>query len=169
MADFIFRISPNVVLGSYVVTRVPQYVKEYGSRFMVVMDPVLKDVGLADKILQPLNERNVDYFVFDELNDGANSKQIQQALDLARQGYVQGIIAVGGTKALNIASAVAALFNETFGIYDCLDGTVPTKEALPLICVPTTIRIPFLFNPVIPLIDARCNQIKLMNLSLNYL
>ena len=52
MADFIFRISPNVVLGSYVVTRVPQYVKEYGSRFMVVMDPVLKDVGLADKILQ---------------------------------------------------------------------------------------------------------------------
>ena len=66
MADFIFRISPNVVLGSYVVTRVPQYVKEYGSRFMVVMDPVLKDVGLADKILQPLNERNVDYFIFDE-------------------------------------------------------------------------------------------------------
>ena len=65
MADFIFRISPNVVLGSYVVTRVPQYVKEYGSRFMVVMDPVLKDVGLADKILQPLNERNVDYFIFD--------------------------------------------------------------------------------------------------------
>ena len=162
MADFIFRLSPNVVLGSYVVTRVPQYVKEYGSRFMVVMDPVLKDVGLADKILQPLNERNVDYFIFDELNDGANSKQIQQALELAKQGYVQGIIAVGGTKALNIASAVAALFNESFGIYDCLDGTVPTKEALPLICVPTTIRIPFLFNPVIPLIDARCNQIKLM-------
>ena len=142
--------------------KVDEYVKEYGSRFMVVMDPVLKDVGLADKILQPLNERNVDYFIFDELNDGANSKQIQQALELAKQGYVQGIIAVGGTKALNIASAVAALFNETFGIYDCLDGTVPTKEALPLICVPTTIRIPFLFNPVIPLIDARCNQIKLM-------
>lgn len=162
MADFIFRISPNVVLGSYVVSRVPQYVKEYGSRFMVIIDPVLKEVGIAEKILQPLNERNIDYFIFDEIRDGASTKEIQQALDLARQSYVHGIIAAGGTKVLNVASAIAALYNESFGIYDCLDGTVPIKNSLPLICIPTTIRIPFLFNPSVPLIDARNNQIKLM-------
>lgn len=162
MADFIFRISPNVVLGSYVVSRVPQYVKEYGSRFMVIIDPVLKEVGIAEKILQPLNERNIDYFIFDEIHDGASTKEIQQALDLARQSYVHGIIAAGGTKVLNVASAIAALYNESFGIYDCLDGTVPIRNSLPLICIPTTIRIPFLFNPSVPLIDARNNQIKLM-------
>lgn len=41
MSDFIFRISPNVVLGSYTLSRLGQQVKEWGTRFMLIIDPVL--------------------------------------------------------------------------------------------------------------------------------
>ena len=162
MADFIYKISPNIVLGPYTASRIPQYAKEWGSRFMVVMDPILKEVNLADKILQPLKERQLDYFVFDDLHDGANTEEVTQALTLARQGYVRGIIAVGGARALHAGAAVAALFHEEQAVYAYVEGAAPASSPLPLICIPTTIRAPYVFTGSLPLIDSRSRLLKLL-------
>lgn len=162
MADFIFRISPNIVLGSYTASRLGQYAREWGSRYMIVMDPILKEVNLAEKILQPLTERKVEYFVFDGVSEGADTKTIERALTLAREGHIHGIIAAGGSKALNVGSAVASLYNEIHDLYDFVDGAVPTTAALPLICVPTTIREPFIYTQSTPVIDSRSRQVKLL-------
>ena len=124
MSDLIFRISQNIVLGSYTISRLPQNVKVWGSRFMIVMDPVLKEVGLQDKVLQPLLERKIEYFIYENITDGANTKEIEQALMLAQQGRVHGIIAAGGSKALHLGAAVAALYNENHSVYDYMDGAV---------------------------------------------
>ncbi len=167
MSDFIFRIVPNIVLGSYTVSRLAQYARGFGSRFMVVMDPILKEAGVQDKILQPLTERKVEYFLYDELNDGANTKDAERALALAREGHIHGVIAAGGGKAMNTATAVAALYNENHSIYDYADGAVPTTAALPLVCIPTTIRVPFAFTPAVPLIDSRSQQIRLLKIQGN--
>ena len=162
MTDLIFKISPNILLGPYTVSRIAQQVKDFGSRFMVVMDPLLKEVNLAENILQPLAERKIEYFVFDELNDGANAETINQILTLARQSHIHGIIAIGGTKALHSGAFAAALFNEKSSIYDCIDGTAAINTPLPLICVPTTIRAPYAFMSSLPVIDSRNRQIKLV-------
>jgi alcohol dehydrogenase class IV len=162
MADFIFRISPNIVLGSYTVSHLGQYAREWGSKYMVVMDPILKEVNISDKILQSLTDRKVNYFIYDELNDGANTKTIGQALVLAREGHIHGIVAAGGAKALHVGQVVASLYNENHDLYDYVDGAIPTTGALPFICVPTTIREPFVYTPMTPVIDSRSRQIKLV-------
>lgn len=158
MADFIFKISPNIVLGSYTITRIGQYALEYGSKFMVVIDPMLKEVGIADKILQPLDEHKVDYFLFDQILNGATTQSIDQALNLARDAHIHGIIAVGGAKTINIAKAVCSLFYELHDLYSFVDGASPEASPLPLICIPTTIRDPFIFSPFTPIIDSRSNR-----------
>ncbi len=66
MSDFIFRISPNIMMGPYTVSRLGQQVQEWGTRFMVIMDPILNEVKLADKISQSLQDRKIDYFLFSE-------------------------------------------------------------------------------------------------------
>ena len=162
MTDLIFKISPNILLGPYTVSRIAQQVKDFGSRFMVVMDPLLKEVNLAENILQPLAERKIEYFVFDELNDGTNAETINQILTLARQSHIHGIIAIGGTKVLHSGAFAAALFNEKSSIYDCIDGAAAINAPLPLICVPTTIRAPYAFMSSLPVIDSRNRQIKLV-------
>jgi alcohol dehydrogenase class IV len=162
MADFIFRISPNIVLGSYTVSRLGQYAREWGSRYMVLMDPILKEVNLADKVLQPLIDRKVNFFVFNEFGEGSDTKTIDRALTLAREGHIHGIIAAGGAKALNTGCVVASLYNENHDLYDFVDGAVPTTAAVPLICVPTTIREPFIYTSSTPVIDSRSHQIKLL-------
>jgi len=101
-------------------------------------------------------------FCFSEFNEGADTKTIERALTLAREGHVHGIIAAGGSKALHTACAVAALYNENHDLYDFVDGAVPTTGAVPLICVPTTLREPFIYTSGTPVIDSRCRQVKML-------
>lgn len=160
MADLIFKISPNIVLGSYTLTRLGQYVRNYGSKFMVILDPILKDFNLAEKITQPLTERKIDFFVYDNFNDGATTKDIEKAIILAQQSHIHGIIAAGGEKAINAGCAIASLINEKRSIYDFIDGSVPTETSIPLVCLPSTCRAPYAFTNSIPLIDSRSRQVK---------
>lgn len=162
MADFNFKISPNITLGSYAVNRLGQFVREWGSRYMVIIDPMLQDAGLDEKIKQSLDDRKVDYFVFDEIPSAADSSVVQSALELARNAHVHGIIAAGGMKALSIGRAVAALYNEVHDLYEYVDGATPLSAPLPLICIPGNLRDGFLFSDVTPLIDGRNRKLKLM-------
>lgn len=162
MADFVFRINPNIIMGSYTVSRLGQQVREWGTRFMVIIDPFLNEEKVAEKIIQALNDRKVESFVFSELTDGTSTKTISRALSLAREGHVHGIITIGGSKAMHIGKAVAALYNEIHDLYTFVDGAVPSTNPLPLICIPTTYRAPLTFRPEIPITDARCNQLKFM-------
>jgi len=162
MPDLVFRISPNIILGSYTTARLGQFARDWGTKFMVIMDPILKEVGLADKILQSLTDRKINYFVFNEMPDGASSKTIQQALALAKDAHIHGIIAAGGSKTLNIARAVCAYYNEIEDLYTFIDGSLPSAAPIPLICLPTTICPPFLFTDTAAIIDSRSMQTKLL-------
>ena len=162
MADFIFKISPNIVLGSYAITRIGQYAQELGSKFMVIIDPMLKEVGISDKILQPLDEHKIDYFIFDEITNGATTQIISQALTLSREAHIHGVIAVGGAKTINIAKSVCSIFYEVHDLYEFVDGASPTVAPLPLLCVPSTMRDPFICSPFTPVIDSRSNKNRLL-------
>ena len=167
MSDFIFRITPNIVLGSYTISRLGQQVTEWGTRFMVIMDPILTEMKIQDKVVETLNDRKIENFVFNELTSGSNTKVVERALSLAREAHVHGIIAVGGTKALSIGRLVAAFFNEIHDFYTFVDGSLPTTSPIPCICVPTTFRTPFVFTNEVPITDSRCNQLKLMKVQNN--
>ena len=162
MADLQFKISPNIVLATYISSRLGLYAKEWGDRYMVIVDPVLKEVRYMNTLYESLATRNIDYFIFDEIDFSADSETVKRALSLARNAYVQGIIAIGGSSVFGIARSVCALFNETHDIYDVLDGASIKADPLPLIAVPSTIRSPFLFTEFVPLIDARSRQIRIL-------
>ena len=162
MSDFIFKIQPNIILGSYTTSRLGQYIKEWGSKFMVIIDPILKQVGTAEKITNSLTDRNIDFFTFDSVPEGSDTQVISDALKLAREAHVHGIVAVGGGKAINLARAVAVLYNESKEVYDFLDGISPTAAPLPLISVLTTMRDAFVFTDKVPVIDARSSKVKIL-------
>ena len=167
MNDFNFRINPNIVLGPYAISRLGQQIKEWGTRYMVVLDPLLNEAKLAEKILQSLIDRKIESFVFAEIAEGNTSRIIERALKLAREGHVHGIIAIGGAKALHIGRAVAALYYETHDFYSFLDGATPTSAAIPCVCIPTTFRCPHCFTDMVPVTDSRSNQLKIMKVQSN--
>lgn len=167
MSDFVFRINPNIIIGSYTVSRLGQQVREWGSRFFLVMDPILKELKVSDKIIQALAEHKVETIVYSELNDGTSTKTVARALKLAREAHVHGVIAVGGMKAMTIGRAVAAYYNEVHDFYTFVGGALPNAQPISCICVPTTYRFPFIFTSDLPLADSRNHQIKFLKIQRN--
>lgn len=167
MADFVFRINPNIIIGSYTVSRLGNQVREWGNRFFVIMDPILKELKLVEKILQSLADQKIETIVYYELNDGTSTKAVARALKLAREGHVHGVITVGGMKAMTIGRAVAAYYNEIHDFYTFVGGAQPNTQAIPCICVPTTYRFPFIFTSDLPLSDSRNHQIKFLKIQQN--
>lgn len=162
MADFTFRISPNIILGSYAVNRLGEFASQYGKRCMLVLDPALKKTPSAESIAQSLKDRSIDFFIFDELADGATTMAIQKAVVLARKSHVQCVVGAGGGRAMNAARAVAAIYHEAGGIYEFAEGKPVEAEPVPLICLPTTPRDPFVFTNRVPITDSRTAKIKLI-------
>lgn len=167
MSDFVFRINPNIIIGSYTVSRLGQQVREWGTRFFIVMDPIMRELKLSEKILQSLNEHKVETIVYSELTDGTSTKAIARALKLAREAHVHGVIAIGGLKALTIGRGVAAYYNEVHDFYTFVGGAQPNAQPVPCICVPTTYRFPFIFTNELPLSDSRNHQIKFLKIQQN--
>jgi alcohol dehydrogenase len=162
MADFVFKISPNVILGPYTLSRLGQIASSWGSNYMLITDPFLKDFGLVEKAVSALEEKGISVFIFDDIPSAATSETLQQALSLARGAHVHGVISFGGLKTASLGRAVASLFNENHEVYDYLGGVQPYSAALPFIEVPSTCRDPFVFLDRTPIIDARNRQIRLM-------
>ncbi|MDR1748053.1 MAG: iron-containing alcohol dehydrogenase, partial [Spirochaetaceae bacterium] len=162
MNDFIFRVSPHIVLGSHTLARLGQLVSTWGSRYMLVCDPVLKDSGVAEKIRKGLESRNIDCFIFDEIPSAATAETLEQALTLARSARVEGVISTGGIKTANIGRALAALYHEKTDILNYIDGAMLLSTPLPYIELPSTMRDPFMLADRAPIIDPRNNQIKLL-------
>ncbi len=165
MADFIFKISPNVILGSYATSRLGQFAKEIGMRFMIITDPVLAEFGTTKKITSALEERNIDFFIYDEVPSAPDSSVIERVLSLAKDAHIHGIISVGGSRISNVARAVSALFYEVHSVYDFLEGATPTTSPLPLIIVPTALCDPFIFSDKTPIIDGRSRHLKMLRTS----
>lgn len=164
MADLNFKISQNIIIGTNTINKLSNNLKAFGNKFMIVMDPILKNVGLQEKITKPLTERDVEFFVDENITAGANTKEIEMALELARQGRIHGVVAVGGKKTLAFGAAVASLVNETRSIYDFVDGAFPETDGVPLVCVPTTMRSTFAFTQFVPIIDSRSKMTKLLKI-----
>ncbi len=167
MSDFVFRINPNIIIGSYTVSRLGQQVKEWGTRYFVVMDPILREVKLADKILQALNENKIESVTYSDLSDGTSTKAVSRALRLAREAHVHGVIAIGGMKAMTIGRAVAAYYNEIHDFYTFVGGAQTNAQPIACICVPTTYRFPFIFTTDLPLSDSRNHQVRFMKIQPN--
>ncbi|MBR1535697.1 MAG: iron-containing alcohol dehydrogenase [Treponema sp.] len=162
MADFSFKVSPNILLGSYASSRIGQTVASYGSKFMLVLDPILRENGTAQKITKALDDKKIEYFIFDELLKGGDSEILERALKLGREAHIHGVIALGGGKPLSVGRAICSLFNEEHDLYDFLDGQLPKSTPLPFIAIPTTIRDAYIFTDTIPLVDARSSTLKLL-------
>ncbi len=162
MADFVFRISPNVILGPYTLARLGQIASVWGTNYMLLADPILKEFNLIEKAVAALEEKGISVFVFDDIPSAATSTTLEQALSLARGAHVHGVISFGGTKTASLGRAVASLYNENHDVYEYLAGAQPYSGALPYIEVPSTCRDAFMFMDRTPVVDARNRQIKLM-------
>ena len=122
MSDFIFRISPNIVQGQFVVSRIGQFSKEFASRYMVFIDSNLMKSDVEQKVRASLDEAKVEFLVCKDVPAVPDSESLENALKFARDAKIGGVIAVGSPHTTEFAKLVAAFYGENVGLYDAIDA-----------------------------------------------
>lgn len=162
MSDLVFKISPDIICGSFVSLRAGQFIKKIGKKFLIIIESGLKKSDFAKKIFQSLDENEIKYFTYENLIEGASSKEIGEAVSIAKEAYIDGVISIGRENSINFGKAVASLVNEKSTIYDLIDGEQITEKSVLFVALPTVFRESFLFSDHIPITDSRSNKIKIL-------
>lgn len=107
-------------------------------RPLLVTDPGLMSIGLIQPVLAALEKKGLAPLVFDQVREDPPEATVLAAVEVARHGNVDGVIAVGGGSSMDVAKVVAVLLGSQQTLSDLYGVNQVTGGRLPLILVPTT-------------------------------
>ncbi|MED4027991.1 iron-containing alcohol dehydrogenase [Priestia megaterium] len=119
----------------------PEVKKYYPSHILIVTDPVLKDIGLVDKVSSPLIKNGYEVDVYADTAPEPPLALGEKLVSYAKSRKFDLVIGVGGGSALDLAklTAVLAVHDGAVEEYLNLTGTKQiTEKGLPKILIPTT-------------------------------
>jgi len=108
------------------------------SRPMLVTDPGLMAIGLVQPAIDALADAGLGPVVFDQVREDPPEDTVLAAADMARQGGVDGLLAIGGGSSMDVAKVVAVLLGGDQALPDLYGVGRVQGGRLPLVLVPTT-------------------------------
>ena len=117
--------------------------KYYFKKILLVVDPVLKDFGVTQKILDQIKSSGEEVITFDHITVEPTLKSFELASLFALENFFDLIIAAGGGSTIDTAKVINLIKVCGGTIMDYVNapigkGMKPTSQLLPLIAVPTT-------------------------------
>lgn len=132
-----FKIANKLITGEGATSRIPSELARLKiNNPLIITDKILIEVGTVKKITNLL--KGIPYGIFDGVLPEPEFSLAKECTETFINGGYDGLIAIGGGSAIDIAKAVSA-FSKYEGNVENLVGTdlVPAKGA-PIIAVPTT-------------------------------
>jgi alcohol dehydrogenase len=162
MADIVYKLDPEIIIGQDTVNRAGSVCSVLGSRVLIATEQVLYENNTIDRLTMVLEDAGVESILFDEIPAQATADVAENAAGLARGARCNAIIGFGGLKTQSIARMAAIIAGSRLGIFDILDGRKEEKAFIPYVAIPTSGRDPFLFAPYFVAVDPRDRSVKLV-------
>ena len=139
MHSFEFNTVARIVSGAGSALELAAQCRLLGvERPLLVTDPGLMAIGLVQPVLAALARAGLAPLVFDQVREDPPEETVHAAVELARGGSVDGVIAVGGGSSMDVAKVVAVLLGGSQALADIYGVGQVSGNRLPLILVPTT-------------------------------
>lgn len=105
---------------------------------LIVTDKVLVKIKLVDKLTALLEERNIEYVIYDETKPNPTTKNVHEGLEVLKENSCDFVISFGGGSPHDCAKGIALLATNG-GKIEEYEGVHKSKlPQLPLIAVNTT-------------------------------
>ncbi|GAE35860.1 iron-containing alcohol dehydrogenase [Halalkalibacter akibai] len=105
-------------------------------RPLIVTDEILTKIGTVNLVEKELSE--VNYQCYTGVKPEPEIALVEECALVVKRGMHDGLIAVGGGSAIDIAKAVAVFITNGGRIEDYFGTNLVAKAGLPLIAIPTT-------------------------------
>lgn len=146
MNDIITQINIGQIRLLFGRNAIEQIVKELSNLHvnnpLIVTDSILKEIGLLDSLLKPLEENQIPYAVFDEVKPDPKGSEVNKAVAYLKEKNCDSVIGFGGGSVMDTAKCTAAMATNGGVLMDYDHANKSYKEfeqaSLPLINIPTT-------------------------------
>ncbi|MCB1703867.1 MAG: iron-containing alcohol dehydrogenase [Rhodocyclaceae bacterium] len=139
MQGFEFNTVARIINGAGSALELAVQCRHLGvQRPLLVTDPGLVAIGLVQPVLAALQQAGLEPLVFDEVREDPPEATVHAAAQAARDGAVDGVIAVGGGSSMDVAKVVAVLLGGTQALPEIYGVGQVSGGRLPLVLVPTT-------------------------------
>lgn len=134
-----YEIFVPALMGSGASLRTGLKVRELGcKKVMVVYDEGLKAVGIADNVVENIQNAGIETICFDRVVPDPPDTMIEEAAEIARNEEIDGIVAVGGGSAIDTAKGINVLINNPPPIMKYFGVQKNLKPGVPMVFIPTT-------------------------------
>lgn len=105
---------------------------------LLVSDPGIIRAGVLDKVSQTLQQANIPFTCYTDIESDPSVASVRQGVTVAQQQQCDGVVAVGGGSVLDAAKAIAVMLNNPGKIEDYFGVDQIPEQAAPVIAIPTT-------------------------------
>lgn len=139
MTPFIFNTTKSLVFETGASSRLAEVAGQtLGKSVLLVTDPGLRQLGLADPAMASLEAAGHRVSVFDKVEADPSLETLMQAVESGRAAGVTGVLGFGGGSSLDVAKLVALLLGSNEDLDEAWGVAQAKGPRLPLVLVPTT-------------------------------
>lgn len=114
-------------------------VEELGfKKALIVTDKVLGQIGIVKKVTDVLDNKNIEYAIYDETKPNPTVKNVNDGLALLKEKNCDFVISLGGGSAHDCAKGIALLATNGGEIKDYEGVDQSKKPQLPMVGINTT-------------------------------
>jgi len=162
MADTIFRLDPEVIIGRDTVNRAGALTGGRGSKILLATEQGLYENSQIERLIKIFEDAGLETILFDEIPPQSTAETAENAASLARGARCDMVVGFGSLKTQYMAKLISILASSPLGLFDLLDGQKEETSFLPYVAIPTGGGDPFLFTDYFIAVDPRDRFVKLI-------
>ncbi len=139
MRPFTFRLPSRILFGENSAERLRAFVDEYSpKRTLAVTDTVLRKIGLADRVFDPLKSIDMELVIFDGVEPEPSTQNAEEVATASKKGKYDLVIGLGGGSVLDMAKVASVAATNPGSVTSFIGVDRIQKRGLPMILLPTT-------------------------------
>ncbi|MBE4907821.1 iron-containing alcohol dehydrogenase [Bacillus luteolus] len=132
-----FKIANKLITGEGSIQVLHQETTRLGMKNpLIVTDEILRDLGVVEKITQLLT--GISFGIYTGVKPEPEISIVEECRELYNKGFHDGLIALGGGSAIDIAKSVSAAAQFEGTIHELIGTDLVPKKGSPIIAIPTT-------------------------------
>jgi len=162
MADTVFKLDPEVIIGRDTINRTGTLFAGYGSKILLATEQGLYENNCIERVTRILEDAGLETILFDEIHAQSTADTAESAASLARGARCDMVVGFGGLKTQYIAKLISILAVSSLSLFDLLDGKKEEQAFIPYVAIPVSGGDPFLFSDSLIAVDPRDRLVKLV-------
>jgi len=139
ISQFTFQGAKKILFGQGSIRKLSDEIKALsGTKVLLVLDQGLEQVGVAQRVVDPLEANSVSYVLYDKVTSEPEPVLADEGAALAIKERCDLIVGVGGGSSLDVAKAAAMLAKNGGKAVDYIGLETVPMPGLPTIMIPTT-------------------------------